>query len=560
MNPKFLAFLLLLPAMASASSPWFVGEMSARVSFSGEIDVVPSEQDNYLNWLEGSFFIVPQESNVQSSRLVSISPHAYSFLTDQFGNDYLSFRWESPSAGTLAYSVLWDVNTSRLKYALTSAGSLDQTYSPDIQLYLQPDNLTTWTGYMKSKAQSLVNGSNNTLEAARRLSLWVSSQIRYDRSCWDVSYPASRVFVERIGVCDEFTNLFISLCRSVGIPARYVEGLVYSSQEWNFHAWAEIYTDRWVPIDPTYNEVGFVDSSHITLASVKGDDNVFNTLNWQGLGISVNFGVEDLDVMMEDPSVSKLLHLSLKMKDELASSEIINVTAKVSNLANSPVVATCSLSMPPEMLLLDDKEKSVLLSPQGAHDLSWRIAPPPDLDQQWLHKMPLQVSCFPGTNVTEMVTVDPRKTMALVPQAVITDLTVLNRTAVLIVLRSSGTKELEDLIATVCLSDLREVCFNKTVDQLGAGESSEIQFKNLPINDGTVVSAKVSSRELEAYSEELLLSELESPRRTEQPAIQPETVPDLNVGADQNQLIILTIILILVLVVIAAFAAVCSRR
>jgi len=143
---------------------------------------------------------------------------------------------------------------------------------------------------------------------------------------------------------------------------------------------------------------------------------------------------------------------------------------------------------------------------------------------------------------------------------VITDLTVLNRTAVLIVLRSSGTKELEDLIATVCLSDLREVCFNKTVDQLGAGESSEIQFKNLPINDGTVVSAKVSSRELEAYSEELLLSELESPRRTEQPAIQPETVPDLNVGADQNQLIILTIILILVLVVIAAFAAVCSRR
>jgi transglutaminase-like putative cysteine protease len=58
------------------------------------------------------------------------------------------------------------------------------------------------------------------------------------------------------GSCSEYTFAFISMCRSVGIPARYVGSLVIRGDEASlddvYHRWVEIYLPNygWVPIDP----------------------------------------------------------------------------------------------------------------------------------------------------------------------------------------------------------------------------------------------------------------------------------------------------------------------
>ncbi|MBC7841873.1 MAG: class II glutamine amidotransferase, partial [Gemmatimonadaceae bacterium] len=68
------------------------------------------------------------------------------------------------------------------------------------------------------------------------------------------------VYVNRHGVCQDFTNLFICMSRLLGVPARYVCGYVYTGprhenhrQSEASHAWAQVYLPDvgWKGFDPT---------------------------------------------------------------------------------------------------------------------------------------------------------------------------------------------------------------------------------------------------------------------------------------------------------------------
>ena len=94
-------------------------------------------------------------------------------------------------------------------------------------------------------------------------------------------------------VCLEFTDLFISLARSKGIPSRAVEGYAFTQNSEVrplslvndiLHAWPEYYDDkekRWVMVDPTWGNTtkgmdyfSSLDFSHVAFA-VKGLDSEY---------------------------------------------------------------------------------------------------------------------------------------------------------------------------------------------------------------------------------------------------------------------------------------------
>jgi len=60
------------------------------------------------------------------------------------------------------------------------------------------------------------------------------------------------------GDCDEFSDLFITLCRISHIPARRIMGvLLTDAQNHSLHAWSEVYIplyEQWVPFDVALNE------------------------------------------------------------------------------------------------------------------------------------------------------------------------------------------------------------------------------------------------------------------------------------------------------------------
>jgi transglutaminase-like putative cysteine protease len=129
--------------------------------------------------------------------------------------------------------------------------------------YLSPDEYVTLSPSVRELAAYLASQTENDLPAViSKFVEWIQKNIAYRVEIGEgVRLKDYEVLQARAGVCDEFSVLFIGLCRSVGIPARYVQG--YSVENENLyrnletgHAWAEIWADKWIPVDPTWVDLG----------------------------------------------------------------------------------------------------------------------------------------------------------------------------------------------------------------------------------------------------------------------------------------------------------------
>lgn len=85
----------------------------------------------------------------------------------------------------------------------------------------------------------------------------------YSPGSTTVQTNAEEACALRKGVCQDYAHVMLSVCRHVGLTARYIVGLL--GGEGATHAWVEIYHDgRWVGLDPTHNRM--VDDNYITIA------------------------------------------------------------------------------------------------------------------------------------------------------------------------------------------------------------------------------------------------------------------------------------------------------
>ena len=81
---------------------------------------------------------------------------------------------------------------------------------------------------------------------------WIRANIEYERGVSDSETTAARTFIDRAGVCRDFTHLGITLCRASGIPARAVSAYAHQLQPPDFHAIFEVWlSNGWWLVDPT---------------------------------------------------------------------------------------------------------------------------------------------------------------------------------------------------------------------------------------------------------------------------------------------------------------------
>ncbi|APZ91838.1 transglutaminase-like domain-containing protein [Fuerstiella marisgermanici] len=81
---------------------------------------------------------------------------------------------------------------------------------------------------------------------------WVNGHLDYTPGSTTSTTTAADVLVQRVGVCRDYAHLAISLCRAVGIPARYVAGYAVDLQPPDFHGFIEAFLDgQWYLFDPT---------------------------------------------------------------------------------------------------------------------------------------------------------------------------------------------------------------------------------------------------------------------------------------------------------------------
>jgi transglutaminase-like putative cysteine protease len=95
---------------------------------------------------------------------------------------------------------------------------------------------------------------------AERINTWVHDSLAKEIT---ISIPnAVQVLRTRRGDCNEHTQLFTALARSIGIPTRIATGLAYVNGKFYYHAWPEIRLRDWVAVDPTFGQFP-ADAAHL---------------------------------------------------------------------------------------------------------------------------------------------------------------------------------------------------------------------------------------------------------------------------------------------------------
>lgn len=96
---------------------------------------------------------------------------------------------------------------------------------------------------------------------------FVNQRVQYQMN--GIRDTAANVLQTRQGDCSEMSDLFVSLLRGGGIPAKIVHGWVLDpvTYELNPHAWSEFFSPRvggWRQCDPTWGYLTGVSCQHIT--------------------------------------------------------------------------------------------------------------------------------------------------------------------------------------------------------------------------------------------------------------------------------------------------------
>ncbi|GHU59195.1 transglutaminase [Clostridia bacterium] len=173
---------------------------------------------------------------------VTIQPATeQSLITDGFGNLTQTGFIESEHT-SFHYGVTGEV--------FVSPDNKDK--APLNPVFCYPSELTKPSSEMYEFLENLKIGELLIYDIALKLTEEIYTYFTYVTGSTNVNTTAAEAFAAKTGVCQDYTHVFLSFARTLGIPARYANGLLVG--EGVTHAWAEVYIDgAWVGFDPTNN-------------------------------------------------------------------------------------------------------------------------------------------------------------------------------------------------------------------------------------------------------------------------------------------------------------------
>lgn len=153
--------------------------------------------------------------------------------------------------------------------------------------FLAPTSHTSWNGDVSAAAKRIAGVTgDDVVGVVLALHRFVHTSLEYTPGATYIGVDVNDVLAEGHGVCQDYVHLAVALCRSVGIPARYVSGYFFATSdadggdaagdevEVQTHAWFEaaIPGFGWLALDPTNaQQVGL---RHITIGCGRDYDDV----------------------------------------------------------------------------------------------------------------------------------------------------------------------------------------------------------------------------------------------------------------------------------------------
>ncbi len=159
---------------------------------------------------------------------------------------------------------------------------------PDVLTYLNPSRYCEsdlLSRFAYEEFGQLERGYNRV----QAICNWVFDHLDYAPGSTSGTTTAADVLLQRTGVCRDYAHLAITLCRGVGIPARYVAGYAVNLQPPDFHGFMEAFLNgQWYLFDPTRLALvsGLVrigvgrDAADVSFATINGDALLISKSVW----------------------------------------------------------------------------------------------------------------------------------------------------------------------------------------------------------------------------------------------------------------------------------------
>ncbi len=202
----------------------------------------------------------PQEYRQQRDvRLLATSPAARTVAPGGPGTQRTLYM-EQPAAaegGKTIFTAEYEFTSSA--YISPARADLVTPYTPGNPIVAQytceqPPHILL-TPDVRRLAAEIVGGETNPYRKAEKIFRWMDANTRWTPEIEYCLIPSAieKIMATRKGDCGIQSLMFISLCRAVGVPARWQSGWVTPPDDWNLHDWAEFYVEPfgWVPADPS---------------------------------------------------------------------------------------------------------------------------------------------------------------------------------------------------------------------------------------------------------------------------------------------------------------------
>lgn len=173
---------------------------------------------------------------------------------DAFGNVMSTLVITRPTQHVMI-GVQGQVESMRSPYSSEGLHLFSQNHGDlPVGVFLRSTSLTFATPAMAAFAKDYI-GANSQPSELIRLAEAIEDRLIYTPGATLVSTSAADAWQRDAGVCQDHAHVMLALCRSAGLPARYVSG--YLSGEGKAsdatHAWVDVWLDgMWQSVDVTH--------------------------------------------------------------------------------------------------------------------------------------------------------------------------------------------------------------------------------------------------------------------------------------------------------------------
>ncbi|MCH8004486.1 MAG: transglutaminase domain-containing protein [Nanoarchaeota archaeon] len=403
----FLMIIFILPTLIYAQEDdWFYNSQSLiiNIDVSSEAKIKPTSSDYSVKYIDVNLSHYPYEYFGQKVIDLEITPDA------DIENNAMQFSWKNPTNKiSFGYNTKIKTNNNIVKIK-------NKIKFPILDLPEELNEFTQPSEIINSDdedvigfASEIAEGEDDLYVVVHKIAEWTKNNIEYDLSTLtaEVSQKASWVIDNRQGVCDELTSLFIAMLRSLGIPGKFVSGIVYTNSplfpdNWGSHGWAEIYFPGygWVPFDVTYGQFGYIDPTHVKLKEAVDSNDPSVQYRWVSRNIDLETEKLDIDASL-DQIIGRVIdpvNLDINTwKENIGFGSYNLIEVILENTEDYYISSEIYISKPKEVKVIGETFRNILLKPNEKKSIFWIVKLTEDLKKNFIYTFPISVGTIKGS-------------------------------------------------------------------------------------------------------------------------------------------------------------------